>query len=118
MFFDFLLLIGIWALVDMKYKKQHYWITTKRVIYKRGLIGYKISSIPLERISDIILSRTFLERLFGFGSLHVQTLAGQITHGGRSGAEAMLLAVPNPEETQELIFQLVKKKRKAEKITF
>jgi len=102
----------------MRYKHQHYWITNKRVIYKRGLIGYKISSIPLERISDIILSRTFLERIFGFGSLHVQTLAGQITYGGRMGAEACLLAVPNPEEIQELIFQLLKRKRKAEKITF
>lgn len=118
MFFDFLILIAALIFSSMRYKHQYYWITNKRVIYKRGLIGYRISSIPLERISDIILSRSFIERLFGFGSLHVQTLAGQITYGRYLGAEASLLAVPDPEETQELIFQLVKKKRKEEKITF
>ncbi|MBU5537212.1 MAG: PH domain-containing protein [Candidatus Aenigmarchaeota archaeon] len=29
-----------------------------------------------ERISDVIISRTFWERLFGFGSICIQSLAG------------------------------------------
>jgi len=100
----------------LRYKKQHYWITNKRVVYKRGIMGYKINSIPLERISDVIISRTFLERIFGFGSIAIQSMAGQVSRG-RSGAEASLLAIPNPEETQELIFELIKRKRKREHIT-
>lgn len=104
-------------IAHLRYEHQHYWITNKRVMYKKGLIGYSISSIPLERISDIIISRSFIERLFGFGSLHVQTLAGQVTYGRRLGAEASLLAVPDPEGIQKMIFELVKRKRKEEHLT-
>ena len=124
---NFWVIVGIIVLIGMvinfilsflRYSKQYYWITNKRVVYKRGIIGYRITSIPFERISDIIISRTFLERIFGFGSLHIQTLAGQISGRYSLGAEGILLAVPNPEETQELIFQLIKEKRKEEKISF
>ncbi len=111
------ILIVLWLVAENRYKHQDYWITNKRVICKRGLIGYTISSIPFERVSDVIVSRTFFERLFGFGSVLVQSLAGQITHRGRLGAEGSLLAVPNPEKTQQNIFELMKKKRKTEHLT-
>ena len=107
-----------WILSTMQYQKQKYWITSSRVVYKRGIIGYRISSIPLERISDIIISRTLLERIFGFGSLHIQTLAGQISPSGSGmGAEGQLLAIPEPEKTQNLVLDLIKKKRKKEGLT-
>ena len=106
-----------WILATVSYGKYQYWITNKRVICKRGILGYTISSIPYERVSDVIVSRTFFERLFGFGSVHVQSLAGQITHHGRLGAEGSMLAVADPEGTQQKIFDLMKKKRKAEHLT-
>ena len=112
-----LFLIIMWLVAKNRYKHQHYWITNKRVICKRGIIGYTISSIPFERVSDVIISRTFFERLFGFGSVHVQSLAGQITHHGRLGAEGSMLAVPDPEGSQQKIFELMKKKRKVEHLT-
>lgn len=111
------LVVGI-VIASLRYSKQYYWITNKRVIYKRGLIGYRITSIPHERISDLIISRTFWERLFGFGSLHIQSLAGQVSGTHTLGAEGVLLAIPNPEQTQELIFKLVKTKRKEERLSF
>ncbi|MBI4052646.1 MAG: PH domain-containing protein [Candidatus Diapherotrites archaeon] len=101
-----------------RYNKQHYWITNKRIIQKSGFIGYKVNSIPLERISDAIISRSFAESIFGFGSVHIQSLAGQITYNNRFGAEGSLLAVPDPEGTQELIFGLIGEKRKREKLSF
>lgn len=103
---------------SLRYSKQFYWITNKRVIYKRGLIGYRITSIPYERISDVVISHTFWERLFGFGSLHIQSLAGQVSGTHTLGSEGVLLAISNPEEIQELIFKLVKSKRKEERLTF
>jgi len=117
--FIFVALAALMYLVaNNQYKYQHYWITNKRVLYRRGILGYRISSIPLERISDVIVSRTFIERIFGFGSVLIQSLAGQITYRHKLGAEGSLLAVPKPEETQKLIFDLIKKKRKAEKLSF
>lgn len=112
-----LALILAWIFTSMKYEKQNYWITNKRILYMRGFVGYRISSIPFERISDVIISRTFLESIFGFGSLYIQTLAGQYSYKGRMGAEGNLMAVPEPEKTQELIFKMVSEKRKKEKLT-
>jgi uncharacterized membrane protein YdbT with pleckstrin-like domain len=101
----------------LRYTKQHYWITNKRVIFKRGLIGYAITSVPYERISDVIVSRSFLERLLGFGSVFLQTMTGQISPQQRFGAETALLAVPDPEGLQQRIFELMKRKRKEEGLT-
>ncbi|MFH1544565.1 MAG: PH domain-containing protein [archaeon] len=113
-----LALVLAWIFTSMKYEKQNYWITNKRILYMRGFVGYRISSIPFERISDVIISRTFLESVFGFGSLYIQSLAGQYSYrGGRMGAEGNLVAVPEPEKTQELIFKMVSEKRKKEKLT-
>jgi len=117
-FFVLIIIVVLYLVANNKYKYQHYWLTDKRVLYRSGLLGYRISSIPLERISDVIVSRTLWERIFGFGSIHIQSLAGQITYGRRMGAEGSLLAVPNPEGTQKLIFDLIKKKRKTEKLSF
>jgi uncharacterized membrane protein YdbT with pleckstrin-like domain len=100
----------------LRFKKQHYWITNKRVMLKSGLIGYKINSVPLERISDVVVSRSFIEQIFGIASVHVQSLAGQLTPG-QFGAELNIEAVQNPEELQKLIFELVKAKRKTEGLT-
>jgi len=111
--------IILFLIANNRYSYQHYWITNNRVLYRRGFLGYTINSIPLERISDVIVSRTFWERVFGFGSVHIQSLAGQISFGThrRLGAEASMMAVSDPEELQKLIFELIKKKRKAEKLT-
>jgi len=106
------------ALANAAYFKYCYWITNKRVITKRGVIGYQITSIPLERISDIIISRSFLETLCGISSLHIQSLAGQITPGSPLGGEGRLLAIPNPEVTQNKILELVKEKRREERLSF
>lgn len=100
-----------------RYNMRYYWITDKRIIVKRGFIGYSINSIPLERISDVLISRSFVERIFGFGSLHIQSLAGQYSMRGRMGAEGNLEAIPDPEKNQEVIFRLVKEKRKTEHLT-
>lgn len=86
----------------MAYQKRYYWITNKRIVYKRGVLGYQTSSIPMERVSDVILSRTWLESLFGFGSLQIQTLAGQVSRGS-NGSEGDLKALPEPEKVQEMI---------------
>ena len=118
-FILFLLAVAIipYILASMRYGKRYYWVTSKRVIGKSGFIGYKVNSIPLERISDVIISRSFAESIFGFGSVHVQTMAGQVAMRGRFGAEGNFQAVPDPEGLQQQIFDLVKKKRKAEGIT-
>lgn len=112
------MLLILYLVANNRYKYQHYWITNKRIMYRRGILGYKISSIPLERVSDVIVSRGFVERMFGFGSILIQSLAGQFTPHQMFGSEGSLVAVPDPEGLQKLIFDLIKIKRKEEKLSF
>jgi len=91
------------VLSEKAYGKYHYWITNKRIIARRGIIGYATASIPYDRISDVIISKSFLERVVGITSLHIQSLAGQL------GTEGALLAIPSPEKTQETILKLKRK---------
>lgn len=94
-------------LAKQAYEKRYYWITNKRIVYKRGILGYQVSSIPMERVSDVILSRTWIESILGFGSLHIQTLAGQVSRGA-GGSEGDLKAVPQPEKVQQIILANLK----------
>lgn len=110
--FTIILIPISWFAAGNMYNYRYYWITNKRAICKRGFLGYTITSVPYERVSDIIVTRRFFERLLGFGSLYIQSLAGQI------GTEITFQALPDPEGTQKLLFDLVKKKRRREHITF
>ena len=104
---------------ELTYRKRHYYITNRRIIIKRGFIGHTINSIPYERVSDVLISRSFWESLFGFGSLNVQSLAGQMTMraGGKFGAEGAIQGIKNPERLQKLIFDLITKNRKDQILT-
>jgi uncharacterized membrane protein YdbT with pleckstrin-like domain len=102
----------------MKYNKEYYWITNRRAVHKAGLLGYMVYSIPLERVSDVVISRGFLENLLGFSSVHIQSLAGQSIPSQRMGAEGRFLAIQEPEKIQEMVFKLVKENRKDQKLSF
>jgi len=101
----------------LRYRWEYYWITNERVVRRKGIIGYVIDIVPLERISDIRVSRTFLERFLGFGGLHLQTLAGQYSQT-RYGAEICIDGISNPESVQDTLLDLIKKKRKREGLMF
>lgn len=49
--FSYLVLAAIviastFALADLMYKKHHYWVTDQRVVWRHGIIGYSITSVP------------------------------------------------------------------------
>ena len=70
------LLLIVSVVPYIEYGKAWYWITTRRVIDKRGFIGYTVDSIPLENVTNIILSRTLLDRLLGISSLVIVPMSG------------------------------------------
>jgi len=92
----------------LKYKQEEYWITNKRIIVKKGIIGHSITSIPYSKISDLIISKSIFEKIFSVGSIYIQTLAGQVSGKNQRGAEGYLVALKKPDEIQELIFKQMK----------
>lgn len=115
--FVFLILLSIFS-AAIRYTKEDYWITSQRVIFRRGFFGYSITSLPLERIVDVVISRSLFQQLFGTPSLHVDTFGSGVIGGFGYGTAAIskgtMFALDKPEELQKLILELVKKKRKAE----
>jgi len=112
-------------LTDLMYKKYHYWVTDKRVVWRHGVIGYSITSVPLERISDVAVSRTFWERVCGVGGVVVREMTGEPRSGypwygywyGVGWSFPTMIAVPDPEEMQKRILELVGKKGKESKLS-
>jgi len=78
-------------------------------------------SVPLERISDVTVSRTFWERVCGVGGVVVKEMGAVPKYGSRYGAVGWsfptMIAVPDPEEMQKQILELVGKKGKESKLT-
>jgi len=112
-------------LTNLMFKKYHYWVTDKRVVWRHGVIGYSITSVPLERISDVAVSRTFWERVCGVGGVIIREMTGEPRYGypwygywyGAGWSFPTMIAVPDPEEMQKRILELVGKKGKESKLT-
>jgi len=65
----------LWAVIAKR--RYHYWLTNKRVVWCHGFIGYQIRSVPLERIADVVISRTFPELVAGISSIAIRDMTGQ-----------------------------------------
>ena len=111
--------LGIFALYmvirfitnSLRFNKLKVWITTKRVIIRKGLVGYSEKSLLLERIGEIIVKETFLQRLFGIRILMLEVL-------GTGRRREVLPGFPSAVETKQTLLDLISKKRKAEKLTY
>lgn len=106
-----ILLISIKPLIS--YGKSWYWITNHRVIGKRGFLGYTVNSIPLENVSDIVITRTLLDRLLGLSSLIIVSMGSSTQiDGGMSDENAQspnffpALTQETARELQRVLFNL------------
>ena len=75
-------------------------ITDKRVMLARGIITHNVGMMPLGKVTDLTFQRTLTGRLFGYGTLVVES-AGQIQALNR------IDYVPRPEEVYEALSELV-----------
>lgn len=98
-----LLLPLVIPLTNLAYSKARYWLTNRRVIIGWGIIGYCVRSIPLERVSDVALSRSVTERLAEVTSIVVRDMTGEAEAG------ASLVAIENAAEVQMEILDQVRR---------
>jgi uncharacterized membrane protein YdbT with pleckstrin-like domain len=65
----------------------------KRVRIHHGVVFQKRKAIPLDRVTDVLISQGFLERRMGVCQVRIQT-AGT---GNQGTAEGVILAVPQAQ---------------------
>ena len=81
-------------------RRLRYWIDGTTLRVDQGLITLKRKSIPLDRITDVVLVQNIVMRAVGVWSLQIQT-AGS----AQQAPEAELLGLVEPEEVRDLIMQ-------------
>ncbi|MDU0348887.1 PH domain-containing protein [Actinomyces sp. MRS3W] len=102
-------LIALWALVLvaivpiffipwLRWRTTTYTVTSKRVITRSGIFNKVGHDLPLSRISDVQQERSITDRMFGCGSLSLQTSADE---------PLVLVDVPDVEMVQVEISNLL-----------
>ncbi|MGO1591997.1 MAG: PH domain-containing protein [Ancrocorticia sp.] len=90
------LVILVWPW--MNWLTSTYTVTNRRIITRKGVFTKTGHDIPLTRISNVSYERSMLDRMFGCGSLVLQT----------SASEPLLLDdVPNVEKVHVQLTELI-----------
>jgi len=72
-----LLFIGRFGLRILRWWRYEIrYLTNRRIIEATGFLGLKVASMPVTRITDIVLTRTTTGEIFGFADLRIES-AGQ-----------------------------------------
>jgi uncharacterized membrane protein YdbT with pleckstrin-like domain len=76
-----------------------YVVTDRRVLMRSGVLSKSGRDVPLTRVNDVSFKTTLIERLFGSGTLTIES-------AGERG-QVMLTDVPKVEDVQREIYRLV-----------
>jgi uncharacterized membrane protein YdbT with pleckstrin-like domain len=59
--------------IRIRISADEFVVTNRRVIRKVGLVSREIEQAPLDKIQDITVDQSFIGRLFGFGTVTLET---------------------------------------------
>lgn len=82
---------------------HRWWLTDRRIVIRTGLIGWKLRSIPLNRISDVSLESSWLDRIFGVQNLTIRDMTGVASQA----SYPRMLGVPNAHAVQQALLSEV-----------
>jgi uncharacterized membrane protein YdbT with pleckstrin-like domain len=91
---------GVWPL--LVWRTTHYVITDERILLQDGVIARERRDLPLNRVNDHVARQSLLDRLFGSGTLTVDSI------GDRA---AVLTSVPRVHEVQTTLYELIETDR-------
>lgn len=89
---------GVWPL--LVWRCTHYIFTDERILLQDGVIARERRDLPLNRINDHLLTQSLLDRLFGSGTLTVDSIGDQA---------AVLTAVPHAHQVQTALYELIER---------
>jgi uncharacterized membrane protein YdbT with pleckstrin-like domain len=90
----------VWALIEtLRWK---YTITDRRVFVRHGFISINEQTARLERVQDLTLHQTLFDRLFGVGTLQIDT-------AGSEGGPLEFKALTEPTRVREILDSTVRR---------
>jgi uncharacterized membrane protein YdbT with pleckstrin-like domain len=94
------LIIFLWAIYDFfSWRQKKYLLTNQRIIIKEGFLRKRKSYIHYDKIEDIVVSQSLLERIFSSGDMEI--------FGGHESSNIILRDIPNPLEVEDMINRLI-----------
>lgn len=97
------------ALIPPYYRSLRYEIHDEEVIVYVGIITRSVKHVPFRTVTNLLVSRGPFDRIFGLGTLHIQT-AGM---SGKTGAEESLVGLANVQEVYEQVGSALRRYRSA-----
>jgi membrane protein YdbS with pleckstrin-like domain len=95
----------VWGLLEtIRWK---YTVTEHRVFVRHGLLSVTEQTARLERVQDLTLRQSILERVLGVGSLDIDT-------AGSEGGPLVFRALQDPAAVREVLDTAVQRERHAE----
>ena len=99
-----ILIVGA-ALVNLivrmlQWSTTHFVVTSDRVIFRQGVIGKTGIDIPLERVNNVSIHQSVLERMVGAGDLLIES-------GGEDGQQ-LFTDISSPAEVQNIIHNAIR----------
>ncbi|GGP61031.1 PH domain-containing protein [Saccharothrix coeruleofusca] len=103
---------SLFVVLRLAYFVMEWWVerivvTDKRFMISSGVFETKVAMMPISKVTDLTYERSVLGRMFGFGTLVVES-AGQIQALNR------IEYLPNPEEVYDAISELTFGDKKAQ----
>lgn len=90
----------IWILWDiLSWRSKIYTITNKRAMIKKGIIKKKSVYMYYDKVQNIIVSQSLIERMSYSGDIEV--------FGGNGRTSLVLAGIPNPGEIENMINRMI-----------
>ncbi|GIF06388.1 PH domain-containing protein [Actinoplanes siamensis] len=83
-----------------QWRCTHYVLTGERLLMQRGVLVRERRDLPLNRVNDHALTQSLLDRLFGTGTLVIDSIGEQ---------SARLTGVPRAQRVQTLLYELIER---------
>jgi uncharacterized membrane protein YdbT with pleckstrin-like domain len=96
----FALTRGVWPL--LVWRCTHYVFTDERILLQHGVLTRERRDLPLNRVNDHVASQSLVDRVFGCGTLRIDSV-------GQQAAE--MRAVPHVQQVQTTLYELIEADR-------
>jgi uncharacterized membrane protein YdbT with pleckstrin-like domain len=80
----------------------HYVVTSERILLQDGVIARERRDLPLNRIDNHLMTQSLLDRVFGSGTLTIESIGDQAV---------VLAAVPKANHVQTALYEVIEEDR-------
>ncbi len=99
----FVALIIVRLIAALAYRNYSYSILEDYILIKRGILSRHSVRLTFERVQNVNIVKKILDRIFGVGTVQIETAGGSGVGGAGGSSEGYILALRHPKPMAEFI---------------